>query len=322
MTNVGELGLVLCRQRRDRAVAVDPRRLQLGDLRVILHEADRGRPVVHEPGEAAVVEVDHDRAVAVDEQVRDAQVGMGEAEAVGAPGRSARAAGGSRRRAASAARARPASCRGRPASDPSGRAGRAWSSSPTRSARTTRAASTAARAGACAPRRRRGAGRRERPRRSAPRPSTQSKSTTLRGSSSSSSETDSTFAPVARRQHGRRLDHGVLAQRLEPGQLGLDLGRVVVAGAMHAQRGAPAARRIVDAERPVLGDVDQRRRRGSGQVVVRERGSREPVELILRRLVPCHSSPTSSYWSRPSMAPSTRSISSRARSMLAVGPLR
>ncbi len=119
-------------------------------------------------------------------------------------------------------------------------------------------------------------------------PSTHSNRTTLRGTARPSSDTDCTRAPARVRRDGRRLDDALRAQRLEPGQLGLDLAGVVVAGPVHAERCPATGRRIVDPVRPVLRDVDQRRGCPRREVVVLERGSCEPVELILRRLVPSH----------------------------------
>ena len=92
----------------------------------------------------------------------------------------------------------------------------------------------------------------------------------------------------SRARDGRRLDDALCAQRLEPGQLGLDLAGVVVAGPVHTERRPATGHRIVDPVRPVLRDVDQRRGCRRREVVVLERGSCEPVELILRRLVACH----------------------------------
>ena len=78
-----ELGLVGLGHRSHLAVALEPRRAEFGDARVLLEERDRGREVVHEPAEAAIVEVDHADVVAVLEQVGEALIRMAEAEPLG-----------------------------------------------------------------------------------------------------------------------------------------------------------------------------------------------------------------------------------------------
>ena len=48
----------------------------------MLGKADRGREVVEKPGKAAIVEIDHRQAVAIDEEIGKAHIGVNEAEAI------------------------------------------------------------------------------------------------------------------------------------------------------------------------------------------------------------------------------------------------
>jgi hypothetical protein len=89
------------------------------------------------------------------------------------------------------------------------------------------------------------------------------------------------------RHRRRRLDRAVLAQGVDPPQLGLDLGRRVVAGAMDAQREAPAVRRVY-AVCPVLGDVDQVDLRRRVEPIRRKRRTRHLVDV---RLISAHGPP-------------------------------
>ena len=82
ITNVSSSASSAGSRSRTGAVALDPRVLQLGHVRVVLDERHRGGEVVHEPGEAAVVEVDHAHVAVVDEQVGEADVGVDEPEAL------------------------------------------------------------------------------------------------------------------------------------------------------------------------------------------------------------------------------------------------
>lgn len=61
------------RNRRDVAIPVEPGRLELSHHGLVLHEADGGRKVVEEPGEATIVEVDHTETRAVDEEIGQLQ---------------------------------------------------------------------------------------------------------------------------------------------------------------------------------------------------------------------------------------------------------
>ena len=107
----------------------------------------------------------------------------------------------------------------------------------------------------------------------------------------------------------RGLDHAVLAQRVDPVELRGDLGGGVVRRPVHAQRERAAAAGLLHPVGPVLRDVDQPRRTRPG----RGRSSRRPPR-------PGGRSPPDQC-SRPSTDSSTRVISSRARSTLAVAPL-
>src|SRR5262245_8149360 len=48
----------------------------------MLDHADRGRPVVHVPRGAAIIKVDHGRPIAIDKQVCEAEVVVGQSESV------------------------------------------------------------------------------------------------------------------------------------------------------------------------------------------------------------------------------------------------
>ena len=75
-----DLLLVGAGQVDDLAVAPQPGRDELRDLGLVLEERHRGRAVVHEPTEAAVVEVDHLGGCAVDQEVGEPHVAVDQVE--------------------------------------------------------------------------------------------------------------------------------------------------------------------------------------------------------------------------------------------------
>ena len=116
-----------------------------------------------------------------------------------------------------------------------------------------------------------------------------------------------TRSPSGRGHRRRRVDGAVLAQRVDPLELGLDLARRAVAGPVDAQRVAARRVGVLDAVGVVLGDVAERGRRLRREAEARERR--------LGQLVHAHPS-------LPLTPSSTRVISSRARTISGVEPAR
>ncbi len=61
--------------------------------------------------------------------------------------------------------------------------------------------------------------------------------------------------PVGRRDRGRRLDDTVAPQRVDPGELGANLGLAVIGGPVHPHDEAPSA--VLDQIGRVLGDREE-----------------------------------------------------------------
>jgi hypothetical protein len=82
-------------------------------------------------------------------------------------------------------------------------------------------------------------------------------------------------APGSRSTIRRPSADGLVAERVQPGQLGGDLRLAVVAAPVHPQHGSPAG--PLDQEGGVLADVQQRRRALAGAVLGQGAG-RERVQ--------------------------------------------
>ena len=84
-----------------------------------------------------------------------------------------------------------------------------------------------------------------------------------------------------RRDGDAGVDGAVVAERVEPPELGLDLGCGAVAGPVHAQGVGTAGLGVVDAVRVVLGDVAERSLRARRQAEAGDRRRGEVVDALL-----------------------------------------
>src|SRR6266536_2536973 len=334
-----DLGRVLGRQRQHATVAAQPGVAEGGHPRVVLDEAQRGADVEEEPAEPAVVEIDDLNVGPADQQVRQPHVGVDQAEPI-----------------------RPGAEPAQPPGDQVGRPPegpqllRADPDAVLPAAPAGRLADTAVEVPG------------EPDERSRPRPAAGmpvhpradlAEQLELLGQlvlgrlgpgqpleqhrlAGDRPDLDvHHLAPVRRPENGRGGQSLVPPQRLQPGELGGDRARLVVAGPVYPQHGSPAVGRVIHAVGRVLREAEQREpgaggeteraQRGPGERVVAEQdllgrlgGGRRGLAGCLRagclRAGCLRTGSPAAHGRRPSMLPSSRSISSLARPTPALLP--